>query len=525
MGAMNKTTRRAGTAIFAAVMFLFFESAAVRRQAPADKQAPAPVPSLKLELKLDKTEVIRGESVPFELALTNTGSDPIELCDASPKNRAFTIRITGGGRTLTADPMSVAAREGESVEPAPPKPSMKTIAAGEHISVQGDLAAWFGSFGPGDFAVTGSYASPPKLTVSANKIALKVTQAAPLYFQTARQNLFLDQQTRDTAWINRTASGFDLFLLQSSPKNPDVAYSNRPIASLTSAEEPIPCSYNVAAPKVQQVVWASEGNLQIVRIPQNGSPEGPTAVPLPDSDLKPLETPYTGPDGNLHLVLASSDGKAAGLLQVPAEGRPSFIPIETAPPVSGQHSLLWGKDDVFFLAWLSADSKAVFAATAKLSDTPTSFVPRKIFSSALTISDLQLSQRFNQGRQAYDFVLVILGLDRSREALQVRRIDARTGNVEADERFNIPGLKGMTFFKSSLREDLSPVYSFFDSEGGLWVAQPRLGRLTPVSDSTGSPVTKSCYPELVLPSKASRVQGVYVRFIDGGKRIAVVKVG
>ena len=99
--------------------------------------------------------------------------------------------------------------------------------------------------------------------------------------------------------------------------------------------------------------------------------------------------------------------------------------------------------------------------------------PRKIFTSSFPIADLELSQHYNQARQGYDSVLVILGLDRSHEALQVRSVDIRTGNVESDERFTIPGLKGMTFFSSALREDLTPVYSFFDSEGGLWVAQPR----------------------------------------------------
>ena len=269
----------------------------------------------------------------------------------------------------------------------------------------------------------------------------------------------------------------------------------------------------------------TDGNLQIVRLPQGGPSEGPTAVPLPDKDLKPLETPYTDQEGKLHLVLASSDGKNAGLLQVPAEGRPSYVPIEAAPPVSTQRSLHWLKDEVFCLAWLSADSKQVFAASAELSDPPSRIVPRKIFTSSFPIADLELSQHYNQARQGYDSVLVILGLDRSHEALQVRSVDIRTGNVESDERFTIPGLKGMTFFSSALREDLTPVYSFFDSEGGLWVAQPRLGRLTPVSDSAGAPVTKACFPELVLPSRGSKVPGVYVRFIDSGKRIAVVKVG
>ena len=519
---MSKTLRAAG------LVFLLFGSAAARQQSQAEKQAPAPVPaaSLKLELKIDKNEVVRGESVPFELVLTNAGTEPVDVCDPSPKNRAFTVRIAGGGKTLTADTMSVAGREGETVEAAPAKPSMKTIAAGEQISIQGDLTTWFGGFGPGDFAVTAGYTGPPKFNVPSNKITLKVAQPAPVYARTGRHNLFLDQQTQDTTWINHSGSGFDLFWLSASPKNPDVWYSNRRIASLSAAQEPIPCSYNVPATRLQLVVWAADGNLQVLRVPQNGPPEGPAAVNLPDDDLKVVETPYADQDNNLHVVLATADGKSAGLLQVPAgEGRPAFARIEPNPPLSAQRALLWGKDGVFCLVWLSADFKSVYAASADLSEVPSTIAPRKVFSSPLVISDLQLTQRFNNGREIYEFVLVLLGLDRGREAMQVRRVDVRTGNVEADERFSMPGLKGMNPFASALREDLTPVYMFLDWGEGVWIAQPRVGRLTPVSDSAGAPVTKACFPELVLTSKNSRVPGIYVRFIDGGKRIAVVKVG
>jgi len=238
----------------------------------------------------------------------------------------------------------------------------------------------------------------------------------------------------------------------------------------------------------------------------------------------PLEAPYSDKEGNLDLMLATADGKSAGLFKIPTEGSPSYHPIELTTAISPQPSLQWLRDESLMLAWLSTDSKEVFAASADLSGPPARITPRKVFSSAAPIANLTLAQRYNQGRQVYEGVLVLLGLDRAREGLQIRRV-GRTGVVESNERFTLPGLQGMAFFETALREDLTPVYSFFDGEGGLWVAQPRVGRMTPVSDSAGNPVTRDCRPHIVLPSRSSKVPGVYIRYIDGGKRLAVVKVG
>jgi hypothetical protein len=236
--------------------------------------------------------------------------------------------------------MSMAMREGERVDP-PAQPSKKTLQPGEKVTVQGDLVSWLGQLSPGEYGVSGSYTGAPKLGAPSNRVSLRVTQIQPVYASTAAQNLLVPQQTRDTVWINRTASGFDLFLLQASTKNPDVVYSNRRIASLAAAEQPVPSSYNIAAPKIQHVIWASDdGNLHVIRIPRGGVPGEPAVIALPDKDLKPVESPYTDDAGNLSLVVATADGKNAGLFLVPADGKTSFSPIQSASPVSMDRSFI-----------------------------------------------------------------------------------------------------------------------------------------------------------------------------------------
>jgi hypothetical protein len=503
---------------------LLIAQAAVQVKEPAQK--PAPAANLKLLLMPEKTEVVRGESIRFQMTLTNADAAAITLPDASPQNRAFGVRITPRvGPRITADTGSLALREGERNNP-PREPAQQTIGPGEKLTVEGDLVAWVGDLEPGEYSVAGTYAGTAGQKAESPRVTIRVAAASPANARTARPSTFVPQQTRDTAWSNRTGAGSDVYLLQASSRNPAVSLSNRLLASIGSLEEPVPSSYDVAVPKVRHILWVSpEAKLQIIRWKQDESPQEPVAVDLPEPNLRVLDTAHTDETGRLDVALASPDGKRAGLMQIKPDNTAAYFPVEAVPAVSAVRSLQWSRDGAMVLAWLSAGGRDVYVATADLESPPAKVPSRKVPSSGYGIANIALAQRYNQIRQSYDILLVLLGLDRGREMLSMRRVLIRTGAVESDERFTMAGLKGMTLYSSALREDFVPVYAFFDSEEGLWVAQPRLGRLTPVSDSTGAPVTKSCFPELIVPPRSSKMPGIYVRYIEGGKRLAVAKIG
>jgi hypothetical protein len=502
-------------------VFIMLISACVGWQAPQEPKPDAA--ALQLELVISKVEVIRGESLPFEIILANAGADPITLSDGSPQNRAFGIRITGrGGFQASGDTMSVAAREGERVD-AVRAPVKKELAAGDKLSVKGDLLAWLGDLEPGEYNVAATYSDPAPVKAESTRVAVRVTPASPLYARAARPNWVTPQQSPDVVWTSRTDSGGVLYLLESSSKNAAVTLSNRPIASVSATDEPVASTYASVSPKQQSVVWIPDpDNLQVMRLTRDAIPGSPATLPLPEKGMKILDTPYTDDNGRLHLVLVSADGKRAGLLQCPPDGGPTWYPIQDAPPLSAQRAVQWYKDGVFALVW--SVGRVIYAASAELESLPTAIPARKVLTLPFSVTDIALGQRYNQTRQLYDRLLVMMAFDRVHETLFIKRADMRTGNPEPDERFVIPGLNGMSFFKSVLKEDLTPVYAFFDPEGGLWIAQPRLARLTPVSDGAGAPVKRDSFPELILPSRSSRLQGIFIRYLDGGKKLAVTRI-
>jgi len=481
---------------------------------------------LRLDLSAEKTEVIRGESIPFELALTNLGNEPVTLEDESPSNRAFSIRVTGKGSfSESGDAMSVAMREGERVEP-PRRPALTTLAPNGRMVVRGDVIAWVGELEPGGYSIVGAYGASPALRAASREAAIRVGEAAPVWARTAKQNLFLAHEPRDAAWLHRSAAGFELFLMRSSPRNPQVIYSNRRLASLTTAVEPIPSSYNTAPPRVQHVVWTQpDGSLRIIRLPGNAPPEGPFTVPLPAKNLKPVETPFSDEEGTLHIVLANPDGNAAGLFQIPEKEAPAYHAFGLTSPIGSPRSVHWYKDGVLIFAWASPDAREVWALTSQLKPVPRATAPRRIFSADQPIIDLSLTQRYDLAKEKYNRLLIALCRDGTRERLLVKRMDVGAGRVELEQQVDVPGAGALTFLHSVLKDDLTPVYLFSLPDGSLTVASPGLSGSRPLLDSAGKPIGKESFPALVIPTGFSRMPGIYLRYIEAGRRFSYAKVG
>jgi len=481
---------------------------------------------LRLDFSAEQTDVVRGESIPFELTLTNIGNEPVTLEDESPSNRAFSIRVIGKGSfSESGDAMSVAMREGERVEP-PRRPALRTLAPNGKMVVRGDAMAWVGELEPGSYSIVGTYGASPAFRAASRETAIRVGEAAPVWARTAEQNLFLAHEPRDTAWLHRSAAGFELFLMRSSPRNPQVIYSNRRLASLTAAVEPIPSSYNITPPRLQHVIWTQpDGSLRIIRLPRFAPPEGPFAVLLPGKDLKPVGTPFSDEEGTLHVVLAEPEGRAAGLFQIPERGTPAYHEFALTSPIGSPRSVRWYKDGILMFAWASPDAREVWALTSQLKPEPRATAPRRIFSADQPIIDLSLTQRYDLAKEKYDRLLIALCRDKMRERLLVKRVDVGAGRVELEQQMDVQGTGALAILHSALRDDLTPVYLLSLPDGSLAVAQPGLSGSSRLLDSAGKPVGREPFPALDIPTRFSRMPGIYLRYIEAGRRFSYAKVG
>lgn len=480
---------------------------------------------LTLDLQIAKSEVIRGESILFDMVLANAGTAPVTLQDEGFRNRAFGIRVVSAwGFDASADTASMPTREGEHVD-APRKPTLKTLGPGEKITLRGDVISWIGELDPGKYTLRGTYFDSPPLRAQSKEVDFQVAEAAPVFARAARQNLPLAHEPRDTAWLHKTSSGFDLFLLRSSPKNCEVTYANVPIAHLTALCEPVPSSYNLAHPIMRHIVWDDgAGNLKILPLPKDAPAAVPFTVPLPMEDLAPIETPYSDEKGRLHVLLATPEGTTAVLVQLRGSDKPTFCPIETKPPVGPHRAALWCKDEVLVAGWIGPDEKEVYAVEIPLGSPPRPIVPRRVFSAEQPIINLLLAQRAQEGATGYDRVAVVLCHDEVNDIVYRKRIHLGSGEVEIDEKFIVNGFGSKKLYQAVLTGDLMSRYLFVSASGGVEFANASFSRFLPVLDVGRKPVRTASFPTLIVPTRFSTLPGSYVRYIDGRKRFVHVKV-
>ena len=480
---------------------------------------------LKLDLEVRKPEVVRGESIRFVLNLSNAGPNPVTIKDGTPENRAFSIHVTNlWGFDAWGNQMSVQAREGEHVD-QPRKEPRKPLAPGEKWQAAGDIVAWIGDLEPGSYTVRGFYQNAPGDKVESADVEIKVGEAAPVLAQTAVRNLPLSLSPRVTAWLNKSGAGYDLFVLESSPKNPQVTYANIPLAQVAMPPAVFPSSYNTAPPMVQHMAWAeADGNLRVLRFRSDLPPEAPASIPLPDEDLEPMATPYSDERGNLHVLLATPEGDSAALLQVVGKAKPAFYPVKAVPPLAGPRCALWYRDGALAFAWADEEATGVFAATVPLNAPPRTIAGNAVFTSEHPVIDLALAQVYNEASENYDRVLFVLAHNQEDDLYYRWKINLADGKAEEDGRFEVTGAGNMRIIQSVFTEENVPLYLFARQDGAIIFADAAFTRLTPVLDENRKPVKASQHPGIVAPTSFSRIRGTFVRYIDQGKRFAYFRI-
>lgn len=480
---------------------------------------------LKLELQVAKPEVVRGESIRFMLTLTNMGNAPVELADESATNRAFSVHVKGvWGFEGRGDQMSLQEREGEHVDEPRVRPRKK-LEPGKSLIARGDVIPWIGEIEPGSYSLTGHYLDTLQYRAQSAPVEIKVVEAAPVYARSVGLNAPLAHAARDTAWLHRSAGGFNLFLLRSSPRHPPVAYANFPLAKLPARASVWVSSYNSFPPMTQHAVWTlSDEKLWVVAFRGDIPLEAPFAISLPSEDLEPVATPYSDERGNLHVLLATPDGDAASLLQLLGKQAPVFIPVKLGPPLVSPRSALWCKDEALALAWVGGEENEVYGAVARLSEPPRPIVPKKVFASEQPIVGLTLFQRPGPGGDNYERMMLVLSHDEANDIFQRWQIDVESGSAKEEGRFVADGAGNYRLMEAALQDDFIPHYLFAGPNGAVFYSDASFSGFAPVFNQMHKPVKTTDFPSLVSSTKFSKLPGKYVRYIEGGRQFAYAKL-
>ncbi len=489
-------------------------------QRPVTELGAGQTQALSLDLSLATNVAVRGESIPCIFTLTNRGRSPLNLLDDSRENRAFSVRVTGtGGFQVTGDMASVRVREGEHIE-APRSPQRRVLAPAEELQVKGDITAWVGELPPGSYTVTGQYSGSPAMRASSKPSEFRVAEAS-IAFACLTGSLLTAAEPSETAWINRGQAGYDLFLLRSSPYAPAVAYSNRRIARLAEPSPVRVSAYNVSGRPTHHMVWVAPGSkLQVARLSGDAQPEPPRSISLPAEKMGLIDPPYTSEKGTLYVILVTSDGEAS-LLELTEGGKPVFRPLAILNPNTPRRAL-WDRQDGLVFAFAGKDRKSFSVVIRKAGAAADD--SRRSYDTSYPILDISMGLRYRESDSGYDRVAVILCGDISKGEYLRRQVNLDSGKTEGELRFSSPIGPASTLLQAVLTRNFAARYLFSAPDGTVHFLNPDLSRNVALVARDGKMVRQAEFPTLMVASEFSRQPGIFVRYVEDGRRFSYIRV-
>jgi hypothetical protein len=498
----------------------------------------APASPLSLSLRLSRSTCIRGESVFFELSLTNTGSSAVDSVRTFSADNESTLLLA---RRLDADPSvlprsgdgaSLESREGSHVHgstfveavPLPP---------GQSIRETGDVLQWLGELEQGTWEVWGEHEIGAKSPARSPVVTLTIEPAEATRLASVGPSLRSGLAPVLSAW--RHGPGGILFHQVLSPRLPRVAYRCVRIGEGVEDGAVYPSSMVDAGTWSPHILLGTTAGLLAVTIdPATGEPTGRGVVEGLGERTRVIGSPLSLSDGRLLFVAGDAKGSSLALAEV-GEGYAAAVhAIETPGGYAGEPSVAWDYQRAVRVAWTDARRRQAFIAESPLIDPASGGRTRPMYTAPGPIVALQLHTEAG----------VFLGeYEPGTPAEQIQAPPAKTSfwcvyedrlNAGADDErvlwrgaygsaalpdagvagsVEVTGLAEPRVIDRSLTMNGGLVMLVAEKSGDLHYADMAAGTIAPVREITGTPVTPESRPELVTAHGASP-PWVYLRWSD-----------
>lgn len=513
---------------------------------------------LHVELKLDQTRCIRGQSVFFTVTIRNDDlEDTAGIASLHPFNQALRLLARPQrGRSCTGWPDGFKRRENDAADLTHWDIEVMTLTSGQSVEVAGDLLNWIGTLPVGDCHLRAVY-DPMHPTVRAPiqsaEVRLQVAAARPVLVEDARlpQVGFPCPQT--TVWRHATKAEPQVFVSAASrrlPPNPAFGIEVQqvdPTAALHTA------AVELAEPGTVHVVWADGGALSVIPVPTGKhSTATPWKLKAPVGDPLVLASPLTLASGELRALISDQQRSEAHLLRAHSAAKASFAAVRLGghTPI-GPYAVFWTAMDTLEFVWAAEKSRDIYHVSVDLEDPDETNGPNAIVAapgSVLRI-DAAAEQPAPQAKRqglliprepeqvpedeeddADDvddpedrYVIYALCAQRTPRQLVVIRKTLPNGPERQVARFEIEDeVKGtLRAVDSVMTGAQRPAYLLVDEDDKHFFASFTGGKLQVVDELVGDAINAKMFPKLVAASKASEVRWIYLRYFsedDGGFR-------
>ncbi len=488
---------------------------------------------LSLDLFLEKSDFVHGESIRFVATLTNRGAAPETILSMNELARSLTISITDAdGEVQSADAQNQLKREGEEAPHVRSGPEI-TLAPGQKAQETGDVLPWLGEIEPGTYTISAAYVHDSNAWAESTPATITIKPADPAQAVASLPSAAFAAAPRLSTWLNRNPTGFSLFLLATSANLPALALSNRSILKIPNESSVYPSSANQNPPAAGHLVWIEGGNtLRSLRLPTDAPPEAPVDVPLPMPGLRIIGRPFSDENGVMWVVLTDTGGGRATLVKLPPGVPASATPINPAPAMTGCTEVLWSRDEQLILLWTGDDGREIHGALTALKAPANPLTGRRLFTAPQPVLNLKSYMHYDLQRETYTPKCVALCHNEALDLYLSVRVNLATGAMESKQEFLADGKGELTVLQAELDGDHHAAYLMSDPNGHVHYAPPDLAKTEKVVLVEGSPyvsepevpLTTKMFPMLFAAGRLSNYPGFYLRYIEDGTHFTTRKL-
>ncbi len=481
------------------------------------------LPKISLELKLENTKAVRGESIPFRAVITNNGDSGHEIEEVTKTNESLIFYLQKGNEKATKSSFFVPYGKTGGVKPETKVSQLITINPKQSRIYSGDLLNLFGNIKTGTYSFYAIYNSKG-LEVKSKPVSVKINRANLIYAFSQWEYDKIAQSNLKTVWINK-AQKYDVYFMENNAKNPEVIeYSKRVWQSHVQIGGIKISAINDFMQNIVHLIWKQGASIYALML-NEAEPQGnPKKIPTGLQNYQILEPSFTDKEGNLFLFLTTVRMKGNTsfyVLKVPKKGeratKKRIAEIPGTMTKSGKYSLLVDSSSklnvainmgsqIFYFVYdligsqLTQEVKAIKGITDSVQDISIlqRFAPEK----GSKVSSIYYLTKMRKEKDAYTAYLYEFGAEKPSWYPKM--------HIYYPERLRI--------IQSVLDTEMRPYYLL--NVGKRIFFQPYhsgdLRQILPPEDNSNMLCT---FPQIILSSSQGNKYGVYVRYIENKSHI------
>jgi len=489
---------------------------------------------ISVQLTIERSEAIRGESVYFRAVIVNVSAKAIkEAWTLDPHNRALVLEARGPQETFRATQWTRVEREGLYAH-GPKGPQTGVLEPGVKLQLREDLLLWFGELPPGPYQIVASYEGAGR-TFSSQAVQLVVLPADPVIVTTPRYGRRLASAPLAAAWVHRLgprdpdAGKFAIFYQEQSQNLPRSPVHCVRLAVVPKPIEPLASTLSAPGIDRRHLVW-SDGKKLMAGVISIEEPElsRQSAIPTHFVGL-PDPSPLTRSDGTLLVPMRDGAGAHAAVVVVPVQGtvRSLEVPLKDHTPM-GPHVWFWGNDARLHLLWAKPRGREVLSIRLPLDDLDAGFstaalqdLDRPIlWLEAYLDLDAALARR-SPGAETPPSDLVAWAVLEGAGGITCARANLTIHQIQSEWSFPTKSTGNLTVACSVVTKENHLALLFKNERGILYYGSTRIREIRPLVDAAGAPIQTAQFPSLIAAGEDGVFPWVYVRYLDpSGHRIA-----